>query len=219
MWRVPGSMYTGFTNRLVEMVDLMPTLIEIAGIEPLPQCGGDAPPSINCVQGQSYASAFGIGNSPVRTEVVHQWPYSIYLADACSSGTAGSSGNKRGHCASGVPPFKHPNPNCSTLAGNGLAGPKTATEARQRLLHCPKTMAYAIRDRRWRYIANMQYDGSSFAPDWSAGAIVSEQLYDYDTDLHETVNLAPNASFAPVIKRLRARLQERVVASNRPVFQ
>ena len=189
------------------MTDFFPTLLQVAGIAPLPSCKGDQPPSVNCVQGLSYASAFGVGNATPRTEVIHQWPYSIYLADACEHGTGGSSGNKHQQCTTGVPPYKHPNKNCSTLAGNGLLGPKTVAEARQRLVNCPKTMAYAIRDARWRYIANMVYD--EFAPVWAEN-VVSEQLYDYEEDPHETVNLAPNVSFAPVVRRLRTRLRERV---------
>ena len=45
MWHVPGSMYTGHTNRLVEMVDLYPTLVELAGLPTVPVCKGDPDPS------------------------------------------------------------------------------------------------------------------------------------------------------------------------------
>jgi hypothetical protein len=199
------------TYSSTDRVTHRPTLIELASIPTLPPCKGDQLPSVNCVQGLSYASAFGVGAEPPRTEVIHQWPYSIYLADACESGTGGSSGNKQQKCASGVPPYTHPNNNCSTLAGNGLGGPATPAQAQQRLVGCARTMAYAVRDSRWRYIVNCAYDQAHYTPVWNT--IVSEQLYDYVIDAHETINFAPNASFAPVIRRLRAKLRERVTCS------
>ena len=106
MWHVPNSMYTGHTSRLVEMLDLCmwhrtlfhshtrhrlrllvaddkhgvlladPTLVELAGLPPVPKCNGDPEPSVHCLMGTSYASAFGVGTEQPRSAVVHQWPYS-----------------------------------------------------------------------------------------------------------------------------------------------
>ena len=172
LWRVPGGMYTGFTSRLVEMVDLYPTLVELAKLPPVPKCVGDPEANVHCLQGTSYASAFGVGTAAPRTAVTHQWPYSTYLGDA--KGLLSNS-------TPGVPGVKF-NPNCSTLAGIQW---KTQAEADAALATCPKTMAYAIRTDRYRYIANVHYDDAKFRPIWSP--VISRQLYDYETDPHETV--------------------------------
>ena len=49
LWRVPGQSTSsqGRNNRLVEMLDLFPTLVELAGLPPIPQCTGlDQPTSV-----------------------------------------------------------------------------------------------------------------------------------------------------------------------------
>lgn len=206
LWRVPGSTNTGRTTRLVEMVDLYPTLIELAGIAPVPECKGDQPATVHCLQGTSYASAFGVGSAPAKTAVVHQWPYGTYLADNCVGGTSGSSG-KVIPCVKGVGGTTA-NPNCSTLAGNGgMRGPHTMAAAQASLVGCPRTMAYAIRDARYRYVANLPYDVMEHRP-VNMTEVVSEQLYDYENDPHETQNEAGDANYADERARLAAQLRQ-----------
>lgn len=188
-------MYTGYTTRLVEMVDLYPTLVELAKLPPVPKCDGDPEPSVHCLQGTSYASVFGTGTAPPRTAVTHQWPYSTYLGDA--KGLLSNS-------TPGVPGVKF-NANCSTLAGIQW---KTQAQADEALESCPKTMAYAIRTARYRYIANVHYDNAKMRPIWSP--VLSQQLYDYETDPHETANVASLPANAALVKQLAAQLQELV---------
>ena len=80
---------------------------------------------------------------------------------------------------------------------------------------CNHTMAYAIRTARYRYIASVGYTQPpgkepsadvSYRPIWSQ--VSSRQLYDMQEDPHETVNLAPNATYAAVMKELAAQLEE-----------
>ena len=89
LWRVPGQNEAskGLNDRVVESVDIFPTLADLAGLAPLPACQGlDQPPSVLCTQGTSYASEFGVGGMGVRggpTPVVttakkyafSQWPF------------------------------------------------------------------------------------------------------------------------------------------------
>ena len=35
---------------MIEALDLFPTLVDLAGVAPLPACEGDQPPTVNCVQ-------------------------------------------------------------------------------------------------------------------------------------------------------------------------
>ena len=81
LWRVPGQRKSsqGRNERIVESVDLFPTLVELAGLPPLPACTGrDQPPTVACVQGESYASEF-VGSAESAAEpkayAFSQWPY------------------------------------------------------------------------------------------------------------------------------------------------
>lgn len=85
MWRVPGQPLAsqGRNERLVEMLDLFPTLIDLAGLPAIPQCQGlDQPPSKQCVQGTSYAELFAPAShraaGPPRAGKLYaftQWPF------------------------------------------------------------------------------------------------------------------------------------------------
>jgi len=81
MWRMPGQSKAsqGLNKRMVEIVDIFPTLVDLAGLPKLPQCEGvDQPPSVLCLQGESYASEFGlpdISPSIGKKYAFSQWGY------------------------------------------------------------------------------------------------------------------------------------------------
>jgi hypothetical protein len=61
LWRVPGQTAAsmGRSQRVVEAIDIFPTLIDLVGIPAPPTCEGiDQPPSVECLQGESYAALF-----------------------------------------------------------------------------------------------------------------------------------------------------------------
>ena len=178
MWRVPwatGTTSSGHTDQIVEMLDVYPTLVELAGLPQVASCNGmDPDPSTHCLHGRSYASAFGVGSSPKRDFAIMQWPYADYA-----------------------------NP----------AAPATRTPQLAQ-----GTMAYAIRNRDYRYIVNMKYDAKKYVPIWTEQ--VSQQLYTCDLDstnpasliCDETVNLAqppggPSASVKATMATLHAQLK------------
>jgi hypothetical protein len=140
-----------------------PTLVELAGLKPVPSCTGDPDPSVHCLHGRSYASAFGVGSTPAREFAIHQWPYADYAQPKAQPHTA--------------------NP----TIGAG-------------------TMAYGIRTARYRYIVNTHYDSTRYQPEWGRGN-VSKQLYDYQADQHETINLAANASYRGTMDALHTQLR------------
>lgn len=67
--------------------------------------------------------------------------------------------------------------------------------------------SYAIRNERYRYIANVPYNLDTYKPEsWTSP--LSEQLYDYARDPHETQNLAANATYAALKKEMLALLEK-----------
>jgi len=81
MWRIPGQSKAsqGLNKRMVEILDLFPTLLDLTGLPRLPKCEGlDQPPSVACLQGESYASEFGLPGLPTvapKKFAFTQWPY------------------------------------------------------------------------------------------------------------------------------------------------
>ena len=73
-------------------------------------------------------------------------------------------------------------------------------------LGAPPSQAYAIRTARYRYIANVHYDSDKYRPIWSP--VISEQLYDYENDPHETINVASVPANAATVRELASELRE-----------
>ncbi|XP_065184785.1 ulvan-active sulfatase-like [Sycon ciliatum] len=79
MWRVPGKTNKGKSERLVEMLDLYPTLLELTGLPPLDYCEQDEPPTVNCLQGKSYASEFTGSTDQADLADAKQYAFSQWL--------------------------------------------------------------------------------------------------------------------------------------------
>ena len=83
LWRVPGQTAAsqGRNDRFVEMIDFFPTAIDLVGLPQIPPCTGlDQPPTVNCLQGKSYADEFlpslGKASEPTKKQYVFsQWQY------------------------------------------------------------------------------------------------------------------------------------------------
>lgn len=165
LWRIPGQSEAsqGLNNRMVEMVDLFPTLVELAGLPPLPKCEGlDQPPSMTCVQGVSYASEFGLaGIAPAAPKkyAFTQWPY-----------------------------------------------PRWGNQTTFR-------MGYTVRSADGhRYTEYVPYNRLHFKGHWTESSDDPE-LYDYNVDPYETMNLAFNTSYAEVVAELKAVLRKQFAPS------
>jgi len=96
LWRVPGQVVAsqGRNTRMTEMVDFFPTVVDLMGLPPLPKCEGvDQPPTVKCLQGESYADEFipslaraagGSGRSVGKMYAFSQWPYPANLSPGCN---------------------------------------------------------------------------------------------------------------------------------------
>lgn len=69
-----------------------------------------------------------------------------------------------------------------------------------------KGMGYSIRDERYRYTEWIK-DGNT-RKKYSVRSVVGRELYDYETDPHETKNLVDDPRYADVVKMMKPRIRE-----------
>ncbi len=76
-------------------------------------------------------------------------------------------------------------------------------------------MGYAFRDRRYRYIQWRQADSQG---NFGRGPVVARELYDYQTDPLETVNLIDHPDSRQVVERFEAMITPDNTGFNKAVF-
>ena len=81
----------------------------------------------------------------------------------------------------------------------------TKSETERQGYASSKVMGYSLRDKRYRYTIWMTNDFRSSQP-FNADLIVGTELYDYDKDPNETVNVVDDASYKSVTKDLKAKM-------------
>ncbi|KAK6177205.1 hypothetical protein SNE40_015352 [Patella caerulea] len=78
MIHIPDSTDNGIiTEQLTEFVDLFPTLVEAAGLKPLPLCPEDSTKTILCTEGQSLMPLVTNPNLPLKKAVFSQYPRTV----------------------------------------------------------------------------------------------------------------------------------------------
>lgn len=193
LWRVPGQSTAsrGRSARLVEMLDFYPTLVELAGLPGLPSCTGlDQPPSVHCLQGESYAGLF------------HAHPVQAAAAGGRAHTAAGGGG-----AVLTLP--------VGAGAGAGAAEPArgASTSARTPKQHAfsqwpypvlPNItsvlrMGYTVRSSAgYRLTVYVPYLKGEHRGNWSDGCIGDRELYDYNADPWETTNRASWRNYSKV---------------------
>jgi len=183
LWRVPGQSLAsqGHNERLVEMLDLFPTIVDLAGLPPLPTCQGlDQPPGVICLQGTSYAAEFATTNESTR------------ITDGSGNNVSGADSGGGLHAAI---------VDAKEYAFTQWPFPKWGNRTALRMGYTVRTMD------GYRLTEYVYYNLDVFRGEWRQGTDDVE-LYDYNTDPWETTNHASSESYAPIVNRLRAVLRQ-----------
>jgi hypothetical protein len=201
--------------RLVEMLDLFPTIVELVGVPALPRCQGvDQPPTVECLQGESYAAEFTGGTA---------WP-SNGLNNGLSrmnSGPrlteGGDHSNQEGKQEGKQYAFSQwPFPPCQkSPSAAGKANPNTYPGCNTSV---PFRQGYTVRSARGlRLTEYVPYNTSTFAGTWPAATSSADdiELYDYSIDRWETTNFAQNSSYAAAVVLLREVLRKQYSPASR----
>jgi iduronate 2-sulfatase/deleted-in-malignant-brain-tumors protein 1 len=183
LWRVPGQPDSskGQNTRLVEMLDWFPTLLELTDTPPMPKCEGlDQPPTVMCLQGESYADEF---KAPA-TKLSGEGDKAVAVAKQRKTKYAFSQWV---YPTTKVPPEMQPYTNV-TMPTNFRQG-------------------YTVRTQDgFRYTEYVDYDKRECVGHWTDTAIDPE-LYDYNVDQWETTNFAGNATYSAKVTELMAVLR------------
>jgi arylsulfatase A-like enzyme len=81
----------------------------------------------------------------------------------------------------------------------------TKSETERQGYASSKVMGYSLRDKRYRYTIWMGNDFRSTQP-YNENLVIGAELYDYDKDPNETVNVADDAVYQSVAKDLKTRM-------------
>jgi iduronate 2-sulfatase len=200
------------SRALVEAVDLMPTLLELAGVvspadtarvwdfqqlegvslAPLLAAGEGSPSSAAAAPSASFRDHAAGAGSPVTGPVV--WKNATFSQYPRCTATAKGGG---------LEPWEAPSDDACT----GTSSAKFSA------------MGYSIRDDQYRYTLWVKWNGAKLAPVWDQ--IVGEDLFDhaadtgFDTDEAENANLASATvpgSDAPAVLAAKARLKQALLA-------
>lgn len=174
-------------TRLVEMIDFFPTIVDLAGLPQLPACQGvDQPPTVECLQGLSYAAEF---EETHAAELGKDEPPVTKPADVLSNGNGKQYAfsqwpQPQGGPSLGVPFYRM---GYTVRAATGF--------------RLTEYVPYSVRN----------YTGvwSSFAAPSSTSPYANDlELYDYNVDRYETTNQAYNATYRQTVLLLKQVLRD-----------
>ncbi|XP_047500365.1 iduronate 2-sulfatase-like isoform X1 [Penaeus chinensis] len=164
-------------NGLVELVDLFPTMVDLAGIPALFPCPDDSRKIKVCTEGSSLSPLikkawdFDLSKYSNVTQLERKH-HDIYSKGMSSVKAAGNLQGKKAAFSQYPRPGLHPS-----------VDPDTD----QPRLRDIKVMGYSMRTHRYRYTVWLKFNNATFMPDWDH--IVSEELYDHEVDSDENFNL------------------------------
>jgi len=198
--KAPGYRGGGRTQALVEAVDIMPTLLELAGVSrTAPFIGGPplAGTSLVPLLLPARVGADGGGGSASEAS----------SAAAAANWSKSASFSQYPRCCG--PHGTHGGCNASAGVVFGTSNQCTMTASSAFF-----AMGYSVRTKAWRYTRWMLWDGVHLRAVWAK--VVGEELYDhrrdtkrgFEPDAFENVNRAAETSLQAVKAGLEKRLKE-----------
>ncbi|XP_042855305.1 iduronate 2-sulfatase-like [Penaeus japonicus] len=179
-------------NGLVELVDLFPTLVDLAGISALFPCPDDSRKIKVCTEGSSL--------SPLIKQIwdLDLSPYSNKTQPRRT--LQGGDSSKTRMKVKAADKLQGKKAAFSQYPRPGLQ-PSVEPDSDQPRLHEIKVMGYSMRTNRYRYTVWLKFNNVTFLPDWDH--IVSEELYDHKVDPDENFNLCRKKVYRHKKKHLK----------------
>lgn len=191
------------------MVDFFPTLIELAGLPTLPTCQGvDKPPTVQCLQGISYAEEFSdVSRSAGALVDRHDGSAADNGTDNVNVVVIEGDNSKDTHDTAGEADTakKYAFSQWPQPPGNPSSGVPFYR------------MAYSVRAATgFRLTEYVPYTLHNFSGVWSNTSVDKEkkgqedndlELYDYNSDPYETTNLARNETYTQTVLLLKQALR------------
>lgn len=176
--------------RVVELLDVYPTIIELAGLKVPRRCerNGNAENDTSCTEGRSLV--------PFMLKHVQQNGTTTEDEDEQTTAAWHTDEDHDDDDAAGTAFSQYPRP----------ADYPQANSDRPRLAEI-RLMGYSMRTTHFRYTAWLRFDAVRFRRDWSV--VVAEELYDHRLDAAEDSNLVERAELQTVRWMLRRRLRRR----------
>ena len=182
LFAVPGGDGKVVSNSFAELVDIMPTLAELAGVSVPPRCANDqmSANSSSCTEGASLASA-------VLTQELHGASFTAGWGDRPSQGGGGKS------AAFSQWGFKK-------VAGVSRMGYNLYT-------HIQDTRGVASQVRYTEWVTYRSNSGKvPHGPEWQDDLTGIVELYNRTGDLNENANIATAPGMQGLVKELSNQL-------------
>lgn len=186
-----------FYNGMVELVDLFPTLVDLAGLPVLSDCPEVSKDVEICTEGTSLA--------PILDSLWNGQMFNVSINSEIKSGQEQQKtleANKyTSHLQSNIlvkeaafSQYPRPGPE-----------PTVHPDSDQPPMQDTTIMGYSVRTSRFRYTAWLKFNNITFKPDWSH--IVAEELYDHKIDDEENHNVCRKRAYKSKRKQLQRKLK------------
>ena len=171
------------TDTLAELVDIFPTLTELAGIKTPPLCPENLSDVDFCTEGQSLAPVI--------------WNISLHLNSTQYSGNL----HKLQDCKSVVSNFK---PKTAAFSQYPRPSVQPQHNSDQCRLEDIKFMGYSMRTDQYRYTEWVEFNPHNFSVNWTN--LYARELYLHSADSEENYNVGNDSQYASLVSKLSKML-------------